>query len=150
MAISMINLVHLGLYLIGANQYDVAGFKRTYRKTQRLRRDPRVTVLIPAHNEELSIIRSIESVKNSTIRSLEIIVIDDASTDATYDLVHDYIRKTPDFNYKVKLLRCVKNVGKAGALNYALKNGVEGEFVMTLDADSALHPKAIEIGRAHV
>ncbi len=144
MFIGLFNLAHIGLYLIGANAYDVREYKRRKRKSERTRRAPTVTVLIPAHNEEMGVIRTIESVKKSTVRSLEIIVIDDASTDNTYDIVADYIRKNPDFNYQVKLLRCVKNVGKAGALNYALNRGIKSEFVMTLDADSILHPKAIE------
>ncbi len=142
--ISLINIVHLGLYLVGANYYDIIGFRREKKKQKRLRHAPRVSVLIPAHNEELSIIRCIDSVRKSTIRNLEIVVIDDASTDRTVEIVTDYIRKNPDFNCKVRLLRRFENGGKASALNYALVRGLEGEFVMTLDADSMIHPEAIE------
>ena len=42
------------------------------------------------------------------------------------------------------MLRCIKNVGKANALNFAMQRGVRGEFVMTLDADCVLHPNAIQ------
>lgn len=144
MFVSLINLVHLGMYLAGANYYDVLGFKRAKQKTRRTRYSPRVSVLIPAHNEEKSIIRCIESVRSSTVRHLEIVVIDDASTDSTVALVQQYIRQHPDFNCKIRLIRLQKNVGKASALNRALEGGLEGEFVMTLDADSILHPQAIE------
>lgn len=144
MLISMINLVHLGLYLIGANLYDINVFKKDAIKRNRLRRNALVTILIPAHNEEESIARCLDSVRKSTVRDLEIIVIDDASTDDTYKIVQDYIRKNSDFNRPITLLRSLKNIGKAGVLNYALNRGVKGEFVMTLDADSILHPKAIQ------
>ncbi len=144
MSVSMIHLIHIGLYLAGANYYDIIGFKRAKQKTRRLRYEPFVSVLIPAHNEEKSIIRCIESVRYSTIRNLEIVVVDDASTDTTASLVQDYIRQHPDFSRKIQLIRLYKNVGKARALNRALESNLRGEFVMTLDADSVLHPNAIE------
>ena len=144
MIVSIINLIHFGFYLVGANYYDVLNFKKERERKTRLRGSPYVSVLIPAHNEEKSIVRCLDSVRLSSIRRLEIVVIDDASTDRTLELVHNYIRKNPDFSRTIRVMRCIKNVGKAGALNYALNQGLSGEFVMTLDADSILHPKAIE------
>lgn len=149
MFISIVNLVHLGLYLVGANFYDILGFKAEQKKKLRYRRSPTVSVLIPAHNEEKSIIRCLESVRKNTIRNLEIVVIDDASTDLTVKLVNNYIYRNPDFSRKIRLLKCPENVGKAGALNLALTKGLEGEFVMTLDADSILHPEAIQNAVEH-
>ena len=136
MIVSMINLIHLGLYLIGANFYDVRSFKAMHAKKRRARRNALVTILIPAHNEEKSLTRCLDSVRRSSVRDLEIIVIDDASTDRTWEILNEYVRKHPDFNRPIRPLRCIKNVGKAGALNYALRRGIKGEFVMTLDADS--------------
>lgn len=144
MFISLINLIHMGLYLVGANFYDMSSFKKEKAKRHRSRRNFLVTILIPAHNEEKSIVRCLDSVRQSTVRDLEIVVIDDASTDRTLEIVHDYIRKHPDFNRPIRALRCIKNIGKAGALNYALNRGLRGEFIMTLDADSVLHPNAIQ------
>lgn len=142
--ISILNMVHIALYLIGANLYDINAFKRTETKRGRLRRNPKVSVLIPAHNEEETVARCLDSVLQSTMRDLEIIVIDDASTDSTVKVVEQYIRSHNDFNRHISLLRRITNVGKAGALNYALERGLKGEFVMTLDADSILHPQAIQ------
>lgn len=144
MFVSITNLVHIGLYIMGANFYDMSVFKKEKRKRERLRRNGRATILIPAHNEEKSIVRCLDSVRRSSMRDLEIIVIDDASTDATYEIVKHYIREHSDFTRPIEILRCIKNVGKAGALNYALRRGVRGDFVMTLDADSVLHPNAIQ------
>lgn len=144
MTISLINLVHIGLYLIGANYYDMLGFKSARLRREGLRYQPTVSVLIPAHNEEQSIIRCINSVRASTARHLEIVVIDDASTDRTVELVQDYIRKNTSFSHTVRLIRRIKNAGKASALNYALNQGLKGELVMTLDADSLIHKDAIQ------
>lgn len=140
--ISTINIAHFGIYLIGANIYDIGYFKRlAISKRNRKSYKPLVSILIPAHNEELSIIRSIESVRNSTYKNREIIVIDDASKDATSKLVRAYIKKNPKSG--VTLMRKHKNVGKAGALNHALKRKVKGELIMTLDADSILHKDSL-------
>lgn len=142
-AISVIDIIHLGLYLVGANYYDIWQFRRTARAKKRdhhkLR--PLVSVLIPAHNEESGIIRCLDSVRKNTYRKLEIIVVDDASTDNTRKLVRDYIAKHPNRNIRLMYKR--KNVGKADALNHVLRNGTNGDLIMALDADSVLHRKSI-------
>jgi biofilm PGA synthesis N-glycosyltransferase PgaC len=142
-AISVIDIIHLGLYLVGANYYDIWQFRRAARAKKRdhhkLR--PFVSVLIPAHNEESGIIRCLESVRKNTYRKLEIIVVDDASTDNTRKLVRDYIAKYP--NRDIRLMYKRKNVGKADALNHVLKSRANGDLVMALDADSVLHRKSI-------
>lgn len=141
--ISVIDIIHLGMYLIGANFYDIRQFKRRARAGKRDHRAirPLVSVLIPAHNEEMGIIRCLDSVRRNTYRKLEIIVVDDASTDNTRKLVRDYTKKHPKRDIRLMYKR--SNVGKAEALNHALRRGVKGDLVMTLDADSVLHKKAI-------
>lgn len=137
-----INTLHFGLYLVGANYYDIEEMKRQKNsrpKKQRIR--PLVTVLIPAHNEESSIERCLDSVIRSTHRKLQIIVIDDASTDTTAKLVRQYIKNHPTKN--IRLHRKRNNVGKGEALNSALKRYAIGDLVMTLDADSILDKYAI-------
>ncbi len=144
MGIGIINIIHIAFYLVGANIYDIRAFRTEAKKRGDLRRNVRTSILIPAHNEEKTIVRCLDSVLKSTMRDLEIIVIDDASTDHTATIVEQYIRTHCDFNRHISLLKLVKNVGKADALNYALHRGVRGVFVMTLDADSMLHPRAIQ------
>ena len=141
--ISVIDIIHLGLYLVGANYYDIWQFRRQARMAGRdhhkLR--PKVSVLIPAHNEELGIIRCLESVRRNTYRKLEIIVIDDASSDNTRRLVRQYIADHPKRGIRLMYRR--RNGGKAEALNHALRGGASGDLVMALDADSVLHRKSI-------
>lgn len=145
--IGLINVLHFGMYLIGANLYDILRFKTPKVKAPRLRVQPLVTVLIPAHNEEKSIIRCLDSVRRSTHRKLQIIVIDDASTDGTRQLVRRYKEKYAKRN--IILSYKIKNVGKAGALNHALKRYAKGKYIMTLDADSILDKHAIKNALAY-
>lgn len=140
--VGIINMIHFCLYLAGANLYDAARFKRQSEAGKRARKSPLVSVLVPAHNEEATIIRCLDSVRTNTHRKLEIIVIDDASTDKTSHLVRGYIKKYP--KRSIRLVTKRKNVGKGEALNTALRRYVQGDLVMTLDADSVLDKRAIK------
>lgn len=142
-AISVIDIIHLGAYLVGANFYDIWQYRRRAAAPSRNHHQlqPLVSVLIPAHNESMGIIRCLDSVRVNTYRKLEIIVIDDSSSDDTKKLVKKYITKYPNRN--IRLMYKQKNGGKAEALNHALRHGAKGDLVMTLDADSVLHRKSI-------
>lgn len=96
---------------------------------------PSISLLIPAYNEEKRIAQTLDSVleQNYPPRKVEIIVIDDASTDRTVDVVKGYARKHPN----IRLLRHRKNRKKAYALNTGLKH-VNTDLVGFLDSDSVL------------
>lgn len=146
--IAILNTIHFGFYIAGANIYDVLQHLRNRNATPRKRGlRPLVTVIIPAHNEEKGIIRTLESVRKSTYRKLQIIVVDDASSDNTRKMVLHYIKLHSNRN--IRLLRKQKNVGKGEAMNHALRRTAEGDFVMTLDADSVLDKNAIKNAVAH-
>ncbi|OGL30635.1 hypothetical protein A3D14_03485 [Candidatus Saccharibacteria bacterium RIFCSPHIGHO2_02_FULL_47_12] len=143
MVIGLIYFVHFGLYTVGANLYDIKQYRRLRRVPKRFRtKRPLVSVLIPAHNEEKGIVRCLDSVRKNTYRKIEIIVINDASKDKTSDLVADYICRYPRMS--ISLINLRKNLGKAGALNRALRRQASGNLIMTLDADSVLHRRAIK------
>ena len=142
--VSTLYVLHFGIYLVGANFYDMWQFRRQHRKaaTDRPTVEPLVSVLIPAHNEEKVIVRCLESVCASSYQNLQILVVDDASVDNTAKLVRDYILRHPQYN--IALLRRRKNSGKGGALNYALRRRAQGVFAMTLDSDSIILPNTIQ------
>jgi cellulose synthase/poly-beta-1,6-N-acetylglucosamine synthase-like glycosyltransferase len=100
-----------------------------------------VTIGIAAHNEEKVIVRSLDSIRQSSYPHIEVLVSDDGSQDMTRQLVRDYIQRHPDMNLRVFRMR--KNVGKGHALNTVLKRYARGEFVMTLDADSLVRPDTV-------
>lgn len=94
-----------------------------------------VTVLVPAFNEAETIADTISSLQNQTVQPVEIIVIDDCSTDDTAEVAR---------RMGATVIRPAVNTGsKAGAQNYALGD-VTTEFTMAIDADTTVAPDAIE------
>lgn len=136
--------MHLGFYVIGACMYDVWQYFRQHMRlhdsTKKYR--PQITVLVPAHNEEKVIVRCLDSIFVSTYPRLRVMVVNDASTDSTEQLVNQYRHAHPD--QQLSMLSELLNIGKGAALNHALKDSVSTELVMMLDADSLLAPNAIE------
>ncbi len=98
---------------------------------------PAVTVIIPAHNEAKVIARSIERILASDYPDLEVIVIDDGSTDGTSPVVAGRFGATPN----VKLIT-IPNGGKANAINRGLAEA-KGEIIVALDADTLFEANTI-------
>jgi cellulose synthase/poly-beta-1,6-N-acetylglucosamine synthase-like glycosyltransferase/peptidoglycan/xylan/chitin deacetylase (PgdA/CDA1 family)/spore germination protein YaaH len=96
-----------------------------------------VTVMIPAFNEEAVIERSVRTVLASTEVGIEVIVIDDGSTDRTSAIVAAAFGDDP----RVRLVT-LENGGKARALNQGLALA-KGEIVIALDADTQFEPTTI-------
>lgn len=106
---------------------------------------PSVSVLIPAWNEEVGIIKTIESVLNTSYPKLQVVVINDGSTDGTHEKVTGFLadRKLDAGNPEARLDYIkIPNGGKAKALNRALMKA-HGEIIITIDADSIMAPHAI-------
>ena len=146
--IAILNTIHFGLYIAGANFYDIREAlrkKKPHKKQRGL--SPLLTLVIPAHNEEAGIVRTLESVRKNTYRKLQILVVDDASTDNTRGLVWRYINEHPHMN--IQLVCMKKNVGKGEAMNYALRHFAKGDLLMTLDADSLLARRSINNAVKH-
>ncbi|HKN59947.1 MAG TPA: glycosyltransferase, partial [Candidatus Acidoferrales bacterium] len=98
---------------------------------------PRVTVLVPAYNEETVILDTVKSALASNYPHLEILVINDGSTDHTAELVQQNYGRDP----RVRLL-LQSNHGKPSALNHGLTEAT-GEIVVSIDADTVVDPEAI-------
>jgi cellulose synthase/poly-beta-1,6-N-acetylglucosamine synthase-like glycosyltransferase/peptidoglycan/xylan/chitin deacetylase (PgdA/CDA1 family) len=97
-----------------------------------------VSVLIPAYNEAHNIEGTIRSVVRNTHTPLQIIVVDDGSTDSTADIVRTLMRT---LNQNITLIK-KNNGGKANALNTALEYA-EHEVLVVIDADTVVHKNAI-------
>jgi cellulose synthase/poly-beta-1,6-N-acetylglucosamine synthase-like glycosyltransferase len=98
---------------------------------------PTVTVLVPAYNEEVVICDTIRSALSSNYPKLEILVIDDGSTDHTAELVRENFGWDP----RVRLL-LQTNRGKPSALNNGLTEAT-GEIIVSIDADTIVDSDAI-------
>lgn len=103
---------------------------------------PKVTVLVPAYNEEHTIALSLESILASDYPDFEVIVVNDGSTDATADAVRPWL-SDPRLRYLEK-----PNGGKASALNHGLAPA-RGEIVLFTDADGVFEKDTIRNGVAY-
>ena len=98
---------------------------------------PFVSVIVPAYNEELVVVNTIQSLLASEYENYEVIVVDDGSQDNTSKVVQDNFGG----NERVHLLT-VANAGKAEALNTGLTRA-KGEIIVALDADTLFAPQTI-------
>ncbi len=98
---------------------------------------PLVSVVVPAYNEEKVINGTIESLLASDYLNFEIIVVDDGSTDGTFESV---MRQFDGLN-NVSVFK-KNNGGKAEALNFGWRKA-KGEVVIALDADTLFTPQTI-------
>ena len=103
--------------------------------------NPRVTIIVPAYGEEVTIATSIKSLVNQTYKNLEILIMDDGSKDNTYKIAKKF---EGYFNGKIIKVLTKKNGGKSRALNFAIER-CSGELVMCVDADSKLEDDAVEL-----
>jgi len=100
-----------------------------------------VSVIIPAYNSANTIIRALQSVTAQTLAPLEIIVVDDASTDTTRDLVASFASLS---SIPVHVLTQTTNSGPSAARNAGWDAAV-GDYIAFLDADDQWHPRKIEL-----
>ncbi len=100
-----------------------------------MKANPLVSILIPAYNAGEWLGQSIESALNQTWPAKEIIVVDDGSTDRTFDVARDYVGSGV-------ILHQQKNAGASTARNKAFSLS-SGSYIQWLDADDMLHPKKI-------
>lgn len=89
-----------------------------------------VSVIMPTYNVEKYVGKCLESLLNQTYNNLEIIIIDDYSTDKTVSLIKEITRN----DNRVKLIELNKHIGVAPARNIGLDN-VTGEYLYFLDSD---------------
>lgn len=105
----------------------------------------KVSVIMPAYNAETTIRTALRSLTEQTWRDLEIIVVDDLSTDGTRAAVAEMAAADP----RIVLLGAERNGGPYAARNLGL-DAATGDFITTHDGDDWSHPKKIERQVAHL
>jgi len=100
---------------------------------------PKVSVIIPTYNRADLLPRAIDSVLNQTYRDLELIIVDDGSTDNTKEIVEKYQKK----DERIKYLWEENYGGPARPYNLALKQ-CQGEYIAFLDSDDVWLPEKLE------
>lgn len=98
---------------------------------------PRVSIIVPAYNEEVNIVSSLDNLLKTTYPDFEIIFVDDGSKDSTYTKVLEAFGSNP----KVKAFT-KPNGGKASALNFGIDRSTAA-YVVCIDADTKLKYDAV-------
>lgn len=98
---------------------------------------PKVSVIIPAYNRADTIGAAITSVLRQTEPNFELLVVDDASTDHTKDIVRQF-RDT-----RLELIEHPQNAGISGARNSGIK-AARGKYIALLDSDDIWFPRMLE------
>lgn len=106
---------------------------------------PLVSVIVPAYNEGKLILASIESLLKQDYPLMEIIIVDDGSSDDTYIRALKIASEYGD--QRVRVVR-QKNCGKANALNHGIRVA-NGSLILCMDGDSLLEPQAIRMAVRH-
>ena len=101
--------------------------------------EPLVTVLVPAFNEEKVLRSTVRSLLASDYRRIEVLVIDDGSTDDTFAVGRALALE----DRRVRCLR-KRNGGKAAAANYGTRHA-RGEIIVSVDADTMVAPDAVRM-----
>ena len=101
--------------------------------------DPVVSVILPAYNAAPFIEAALASLAAQTLADIEILAIDDASTDGTADLLEAAARGDP----RIRLLRQSVNAGPSAARNRGLAEA-RGRWIALLDADDSYAPERLE------
>ena len=98
---------------------------------------PAISGLMSVYNGEKYIAESIDSILNQTYQNFELVIIDDGSTDSTYDIIKSYN------DSRIQLYRLEENVGVGKALNFGLSK-IQGYYTAHFDADDIYYPERLQ------
>lgn len=98
-----------------------------------------VSVVMPVYNAEPWLARSIDSVLEQSHAALELVAVDDCSSDRSWPMLQDYAAR----DARVRVIRLQKNTGVAAARNAGIA-AATGRYVAFLDSDDWWHPRKLE------
>lgn len=99
---------------------------------------PKISIIVPAYNEEKYISRCLDSILAQTFSDFEVICVDDGSTDNTFTILTEYSEKD-------SRIIPLKNTGKgvSSARNFGIDNS-NGEYIGFVDSDDFIQPQTLE------
>ena len=100
----------------------------------------RISIIIPIYNVEKYLRECLDSCINQTLEDIEIICVDDCSTDGSYEILEEYQNKDP----RIKIFRQETNKKQGAARNKGLEVAT-GEYVWFVDSDDYIDTKACQI-----
>lgn len=106
-----------------------------------------VSIIIPTYNRSKYLVEAVESCLTQTFQNIEIIIIDDGSTDGTEEMLEHSLNKEW-LNLPITYLK-QKNAGASAARNFGLAHA-KGDFIQFLDSDDLLYPNKLELQLAEI
>lgn len=100
---------------------------------------PKVSIIVPVYNSAKHLEECIESLVNQTLKDIEIIIVDDASTDASWDIIEYWAEKDD----RIDVILHVKNQGTGKSINDGIMVA-RGEYIAEVDADDFIDPDMYE------
>ncbi len=149
-------LTHIAMVKYSAEKFKVRGYKNVFgakvftcesdeasvadennRANMEKPNDYKLSVVIPAYNAQKFISRCISSALASDLKEIEVIAVDDGSTDETKDILSWYENMYPQFFKKI----FKENGGAAEARNYGIAES-KGHYIAFIDSDDMIRPDA--------
>ena len=101
---------------------------------------PKISIIIPVYNVEKYLRECLDSCVNQTLKDIEIICVDDCSTDNSYKILEEYLQK----DSRIRILRQEQNRKQGAARNKGLEVAT-GEYIWFVDSDDYIDTKACQI-----
>ena len=121
--------------------YSIFSHNMPYKKAAKKQYDT-ISVIIPCYNCSSTIRSCLTSVINQTYLSLEIILVDDCSSDSTSEQIAKFMKEHRKYN--IRYLKNELNKGPGFSRNFAIMKST-GSLIAFLDSDDVWHPKKCEI-----
>lgn len=100
---------------------------------------PKVSVVVPIYNVEKYLRECLDSLVGQTLKEIEIICVDDGSTDSSKEIIREYMQK----DTRVKMIAKEKNSGYGNSMNQGF-DMASGEYVGILESDDFAEPAMFE------
>ncbi len=133
--------VYMDLYFqMYYSKYNEA-YPVAYKKAKEIydKSNPKVSIIMPCYNAEKYIEKAVQSVLDQTYRNFELIIIDDDSTDKTWEIIKQYAKK--DFR-----VICTRKTENEKGISKSMNKGIEmarGKYITRMDSDDIIIPEKI-------
>ena len=133
----LLGLFRIALMAVMAFVQQIKMRKNKHEDDFVLENAPHVSIIVPAYNEEINAVKTVDNLLQQDYPHFDIVFIDDGSKDSTYQKVHGAFKSYSNVQVLTK-----PNGGKASALNYGISQ-TNSQFVICIDADTQLQADAV-------
>ena len=112
---------------------------KTVSKEEKKQKNPKISVIVPVYNSEKYIKETINSILNQDFKDFELIIINDASTDNSSEIIKELAKK----DKRIRIFTNKINKGRAGSVNVGFKYA-KGEYITFSDSDDLFYPERLK------